>query len=185
MPLAMRAEPVSSGRGFAAWRVVVWLLLLLAAFGCVQYINHALLLWAQRHVFVPDPAATTALHGILAWDIAYLLAAFTLIVLCAGCILRQAWARPAMRVATILLALWALGTAAALLLQWPSFDHASTDAMNQLADETRLKQALLHARHTYLIALSLKSLAIPLLLWLTWQLGRPAVRAQFRRRRRL
>jgi hypothetical protein len=30
--------------------------------------------------------------------------------------------------------------------------------------------------------LALKAVAIPLLLWLAWQLGRPAVRAQFRRR---
>lgn len=185
MSLAMRTQPVSTGRGFAAWRVMVWLLLLLAAFGCVQYINHAQLLWAQRHAFAPDPAAMKALRGILAWDIAYLLAAFTLIVLCAGCILRQAWARPAMRVGAIVLALWALVTAVALLLQWPSFDRASADAMHQLGDQAKLQQALLHARHSYIIALVLKSLAVPLLLWLSWQLGRPAVRAQFRQRRRL
>lgn len=183
MPLAMRAEPVSSGRGFAAWRVLVWLLLLLAAFGCVQYISHAQLLWAQWHVFPSNGVMTAALRHLLAWDIAYLLAAFALIVLCAGCILRQAWARPAMRVAAVLLALWALLTAAALLAQWSSFDHASHDALSQLGGDGKLQQALLHARNSYLIALVLKVLAIPLMLWLTWQLGRPSVRMQFRRRR--
>ena len=182
MPLAVHAEP-TPGRGFAAWRVLVWLLLILAAFGCVQYISHAQMLWAQRHAFSPDGSTQAALHRVLAWDIGYLLAAFAVIVLCAGCILRQAWARPAMRVAAVLLALWALVTAVAMLTQWSSFDHASHEALSQLGSDIKLQQALLHARRSYLMALVLTSLAIPLMLWLSWQLGRPPVRAQFRRRR--
>jgi hypothetical protein len=38
------------------------------------------------------------------------------------------------------------------------------------------------AERTWQVGLALKAVAIPLLLWLAWQLGRPAVRAQFRRR---
>ena len=181
MPAALRAEPVSHGRAFALWRVVVWLLLLLAAFGCLQYFSHAELLWKQRQALASNLEASAALHVMLAWDIAYLLAACVLIVLCAGCILRQAWARPALRVAAALLALWMLASGGAMLVQWPAFERASTDALGQLHGDPALRQALVHARHTYLAALVLKAVAVPVLLWLAWLLGRSLVRAQFRR----
>jgi hypothetical protein len=183
MPVAMRAAPVARGPRFTLWRVLVWLLLLLAAFGCVQYFNHAELLWRQRHAFAGGSAAAGALQRLLAWDVVYLLAAFALIVLCAGCILRQPWGRPCLRVAAAVLALWMLATAGAMLVQWPSLLHASTDAMAQLDGHAALQQALLHARHSYLLALALKAIAVPVLLWLSWRLGVPAVRAQFRHRR--
>ncbi len=182
MPVAMRVESVSRGRGFALWRAVVWLLLLLAAFGCVQYFSHAERLWGQRHAFASDPVARQALHRLLAWDVAYLLAASALIVLCAGCILRLRWARPALRVAAGVLALWMLAAGGAMLAQWPALLQASQDAVDQLRDHAALQQALLHARRSYLLALALKGLAVPVLLWLSWRLGTPAVRAQFRAR---
>lgn len=183
MPVAVRAEPLVRERGFALWRVVVWLLLLLAAFGCLQYFSHAQLLWNQRQVLASNATASAALHGMLAWDIAYLLAAFAVIVLCAGCILRQAWARSALRVAAGLLALWMLASGITLLVQWPAFERASTEALGQLHDDVALRQALLHARHNYLAALVLKAVAVPVLLWLSWRLGASVVRAQFRPRR--
>ncbi len=182
MPVAMRMASVPRRRGFALWRVVVWLLLLLAAFGCVQYFSHAELLWGQRHAFVPGGAELHTLHRLLAWDVVYLLAALTLIVLCAGCILRQAWARPALRVAAGVLALWMLASGGAMLVEWPSLWHASSDAVAQLHDHAALQQALLHAQHSFLLALVLKGLAVPVLLWLSWRMGTPAVRAQFRSR---
>jgi hypothetical protein len=40
------------------------------------------------------------------------------------------------------------------------------------------------SQRTYEVGLALKALAIPLLLWLAWQLGRPSVIAQFQLRRR-
>ncbi len=120
---------------------------------------------------------------MLAWDITYLLAASVLIVLCAGCILRQAWARSALRVAAALLALWMLASGGAMLAQWPAFERASADALGQLHGDAALRQALVHARRSYLAALVLKAVAVPILLWLSWRLGAPMVRAQFRRRR--
>jgi hypothetical protein len=183
MPVAVRAEPLLPDRRFALWRVVVWLLLVLAAFGCLQYFNHAQLLWNQRQVLAADAAASTALRGMLAWDIAYLVAAAGLIVLCAGCILRQAWARPALRVAAALLALWMLASGITLMVQWPAFERSSTEALGQLRDDVALRQALLRARHSYVAALVLKAIAVPVLSWLSWRLGVPAVRAQFRSRR--
>jgi hypothetical protein len=185
MAVTARAEPGSTTRGFAAWRVLVWLMLLLAAFGSVQYLSHAQLLWAHRTGLSPDDGA--ALQRMLAWDIGYLLAAFALIVLCAGCILRQGWARAPLRVACGVLVLWALVTGGKVLAKWLQFEHSSVDALAQLGQDAALRNALVnarvHARHAYLIALGLKAIAIPVLLWLAWRLGTPAVRTQFRRRR--
>lgn len=181
MPVLMHAEAGHAPRGFAAWRMVAWLLLLLAAFGCVQYLAHAQLLWAQR-ANVP-PADTAALRRMLAWDVGYFAAAFALIVLCAGCILRQAWARTPLRMACGALALWALVGGGMMLAQWPQFEHASAGALAQLGEDEALRNAVLHARRVYRITLGLKAIAIPVLLWLAWQLGRPAVGMQFRRRR--
>ncbi|MEW9622659.1 hypothetical protein [Rhodanobacter geophilus] len=181
MAVMTRAEPGSAPRGFAAWRVAVWLVLLLAAFGCVQYLGHAQLLWAQRTSL--SPADTVAMHHMLAWDIGYLLAAFALIVLCAGCILRQAWARTPLRVALGVLVLWALVSGGMMLAQWPQFDRASAEALAQLGSDATLRNAVVHARRVYRITLALKAVAIPVLLWLAWRLGAPAVRMQFRHRR--
>ncbi|BFI94841.1 MAG: hypothetical protein RSP_03510 [Rhodanobacter sp.] len=176
--------PVGSGdatHGFAAWRVVAWLLLLLAGFGCVQYLSHAQLLWAQRANV--SPADGAALRRMLAWDVGYFAAAFAVIVLCAACILRQAWARVPLRVACGALALWALAGGGVMLAHWPQFDRASADALAQVGKDEILRNALLHARRVYRITLGLKAVAIPVLLWLAWQLGAPSVRMQFRHRR--
>lgn len=173
--------PLTRVRTFAAWRVVVWVLLLLAAFGCVQYMRHASLVWAQSQALAPgSTVAGGALHRMLAWDLVYLLAALVIIVLSAGCILRQGWSRIPLRVAACILALWALVTGVMLLMQWSQFDRASADALAQLHADPVLQLALLHARRSYRLALALKVIALPLLLWLAWRLGAPAVRTQFR-----
>ena len=168
-------------RGFAVWRVLLWLLLLLAAFGCVQYLSHAQWLWGMR-ANVP-PGQQGAWQRMLAWDVAYFVGAFALIVLCAGCILRQAWARVPLRVAAALLALWALVSGGLMLSQWLQLERSSTDAIAHLASNDQLRIAILHARRSFRIALALKLAAIPALLWLAWRLGMPAVRAEFHRRR--
>ena len=43
---------------------------------------------------------------------------------------------------------------------------------------------LLDLRHVVLAGLGLRLIAAPVLLWLAWQLGQPAVRLQFKARRR-
>lgn len=180
MSVPTPAGPAPIARGFAPWRVAVWLLLLLAAFGCVQYVSHAQWLWAQRAT-VP-PADSSVLRDMLAWDAGYFLAAFALIVLCAGCILRQAWARTPLRVACGLLALWALVGAGMMLARWAQFDHASADALAQFGNDALLRGAVLHAQRVYRITLALKAIAVPLLLWMAWRLGTPVARMQFRHR---
>ena len=156
MPLAARAEPPSARR-FAVWAIAPWVLLLIAAVGCVQYLQHG--------------------------EYAYLLAALIVVVVCAGCILRQAWARPTMRVLAVLLALWALVTGVLMLQHWGDFEIARQHALTQSQVAEMAIWMINRAQRTWQVGLVLNALAIPLLLWLAWQLGRPMVRAQFRRRR--
>ncbi|WP_426701932.1 hypothetical protein ACPPVV_02640 [Rhodanobacter sp. Col0626] len=157
MPLAASTgtPPV---RRFSLWAIALWILLLFAALGAVQYLQHA--------------------------EYPYLAAALVIIVICAGCILRQPWARPAMRVLALLLAAWSLVTGVLMLQQWGDFETARQHALAQPQLGELALWLVARARRTWQIGLALKAAAIPLLLWLAWQLGRPEVRAQFRRRPR-
>lgn len=183
MPFAGRAGTPAAK--LAPWRVVLWLMLLLAALGCLQYVHHAQATWAHLHALAPsDAAMAPSLHQALAWDIGYLLVAFALIVLCAGGILHQGWSRVPLQVAAVLLAAWLALSGLWLYEGWQEFMR-SADAM-AMADGAQASVAfqllIEHARRSYRIGLGLKAVAIPVLLWLAWQLGRPGVRAQFRTR---
>ncbi|MGC1550144.1 MAG: hypothetical protein WA777_16600 [Rhodanobacter sp.] len=183
MPLTVRAGNAPA-KGLTLWRIVLWMILLLAMLGCLQYIHHAQQVWAQLQTLPPGDEGVSVLRGMLAWDIGYLLVAFSLIVLCAGGILRQAWARPLLQVAAVLLAGWAALSGIWLMQQWNDFMHASSDALTGPQADAALQGVLAHARRGYQMAMALKVAAIPILLWLAWRLGQPAVRAQFRTRSR-
>ncbi|GGA11848.1 hypothetical protein [Dyella caseinilytica] len=167
--------------GFAWWRMLVWVLLLLAAFGGVQYIQHAQQVWGALQA-LPAGGEQHAgeLHNMLAWDIGYLVAAFVMIVACAGCILRQEWARPVLRVAALVLCVWSAYRGVLLWQQWQVFDAANASI---LAGGQPVPSQLADLRRILLAGLGLRVLAVPVLLWLAWQLGHPAVRLQFRARR--
>ena len=47
----------------------------------------------------------------------------------------------------------------------------------------RSQMAMAHMHRSFLIAVAIKFVGVPVLLWLAWWLGRPSVRAQFRSRR--
>lgn len=113
----------------------------------------------------------------------YLAAAALTMVACAGCVLRQGWARPGLRILCVLLALWASISGALMLGQWDSFAIARQHALAQPALAEMALWLIARAQRTWEVALGLKAASIPLLLWLAWQLGRPAVQAQFKRRR--
>jgi hypothetical protein len=186
MPLAARVAQSAQQRGLDVWRVLVWLILLFSAFGCLQYLHHAQLVWDQLHALAPaDAYGVEALHGMLGWDLGYLLAAFALIVICAGCILRQSWARPSMRVAALLLGAWLVVTGFFQLNQLHAIDTNSATLLRQVQAQgvMAVEQTLATAHRQYLLALLFETIATMLLLWLAWQLGKPSVRAQFRLRR--
>lgn len=140
----------------AGWRIASWIVLLLAAFGGVQYVRHG--------------------------DYAYLLGALVVIVVCAGAILRQPWARPVLRVLALLLSAWSVATAVSMALHWDQFEQQRQLALDQGASPLVLL-VIEQARRSYLTGLALKALVVPLLLWLAWRLGRPEVCEQFRRPR--
>ncbi|SFR92166.1 hypothetical protein SAMN05216570_0645 [Dyella sp. OK004] len=156
MLLKVRRDAAHAGRGFAAWRIALWLLLLLAAFGGVQYLRYA--------------------------QYPYLVGAFAVIVVCVGCIMQQEWARRAMRVLAVLLALWSLATGGLMLAQWGQFEQArqAAQAQPQLAELATMM--IEHAKRIFEIVLVIKAVAVPVLLWLSWQLGLPAVRKEFHTR---
>ena len=170
--------------GFAAWRILVWLMLLLAAFGCLQNAVHAQHLWdaLRGHATLSDDA-TSQLHRMLAWDAGFFIAAFATVVVCAGAILHQAWARPALQVVAVALALaWGLVGGLASLSQWHDFSSAIALTNAQTPLNEAYQAAFAHVRRTFMVSLSLRALAVPVLLWLAWYLGRPQVRSQFRPR---
>lgn len=152
MPLLMRADRVPVWR-FSLWMTVVWIVLLFAALGAVQYLKHA--------------------------DYAYLLAAIAIVAVSAGCVLRMGWARSAMRVVSWLLALWTLVTAALMLHQWGDFEVARQHAQGQPQVRELAMWMIARAQRTWEVGLALKIISIPVLLWLGWQSSRLSVRARF------
>jgi biotin transporter BioY len=154
---------------FAFWRMLTWLLLLLAAFGGVQYIHHAQLVWSALQSASPGETDQIAgLRSMLGWDVGYLVAAFVVIATCAGCIMRQAWARSVLRAVALVLCVWIVYGGVMLWHQWQGLESVPALA----SDVGRV----------FRINLALRAVSAPLLLWLAWQLGQPAVRLQFRSR---
>lgn len=151
------SRDATASRRFALWAVVPWVLLLLSALACAQYLQHG--------------------------DYPYLIASLLVFVTSAGCILRLAWACLAMRVVAVLLAIWSLVTGVLMLHHWGEFELARQRAMTQPQVAELAVWMVNRAQRTWEVGLALKALAIPMLLWLAWRLGRPEVRAQFGVRR--
>lgn len=160
--------------GFAWWRMLTWLMLLVAGFLGSQYLRHAQQMWAAlQGLPAADTENAAKLHDMLKWDIGYLIAVSAVIVATAGCILRQAWARSVLRVVALALCVWLAYRGILLWHQW--------QALAQVRDAA-IQQQLDGFKRPLLIALGLQAVSVPALLWLAWQLGQPAVRLQFRPR---
>lgn len=157
MLLKLRKDAAGS-REFAAWPVAVWLLLLLAAYSGVQYLRFG--------------------------NYFYLAAAMGVIVVCAGCVLRQEWARLAMPATAVLLVCWAIYSGVLMWMGREKFEVARQMALDnpQLGDAGLMMVE--RARRTFQVVLAIKAIGVPLLLWLAWTMGRPKVAAQFHTRRR-
>ncbi|TBR36794.1 MULTISPECIES: hypothetical protein [Dyella] len=146
-------------RLFSLWGVALWLVLLQAASGAFQYARHGMYL----EVIVPA----------------------AVVVVSAGCILRQEWARRVMTVLAPLLALW---TAVMLVRMWMlrgKFDEAMANA-RAIADgamQTIAVEQITQEQSAFYIGMAIKFITIPVLAWLAWKLMRPDVKAQFGRRK--
>jgi hypothetical protein len=156
MPFVKVRGNAASARRFSVWSLALWVVLLLLAYGGLQYLQHG--------------------------DFPYLAATFVAIVICVGAIMRHEWARSAMRVVAVVLALYGLVSGAAMLMHWGDFEKMRQAALAnpQFADD--LTMMLERTRRVFEVALALKAISIPCLLWLAWVMGRPQVRAQFHRR---
>ena len=158
MLLKVRSGAAGPGRTFAAWPVAVWLLLLLAAYGGIQYLRFGFYY--------------------------YLAASLAVIVVCAGCVMRQEWARQAMQAVALLLACWAAYAGVQMWLDRDRFELARQAALaNPQLGEAGV-MLVERARRMYQLVMGIRVVAVPLLLWLAWTLGRPAAAAQFHGRRR-
>ena len=115
-------------RSFAWWALGVWVVLLLAMLGAIQYLRRA--------------------------DFVYLAAAVGVLVVCAGCILRQGWARPAMRALCVAL------VSAPLIIFVPSKDTMymmlgirTTDAVLNTDTGKKLQEIIQKKLDGYLLEL--------------------------------
>lgn len=164
------------GHGFAPWRVVVWLVMLLSAAGLVLN-GYACVVFVQAIAAMSAEAMAQADPRVaLAWSLAYTVAALAIMVTALATLRWREWARQAMRILAVLLALWALYTA------WVTFDQWRQ--LGAVLSQAGLPDDLLavgqRQRNVLFIGLCMKAISVPVLAWLAWALGRPAVRDRFR-----
>lgn len=165
-------------RPFAAWRIVAWLVMLLAAVGFVINAYIAVLSGGAIHDLTPEAIADGPDPRIaLAWALAYTIAAFAIMAISLSTLRWREWARRAMRVVAPLLMVWAAYTA------WVSFEQ--WQQIGAVLGQPGLPPELLalgEKRRTILLAgLLLKVVSIPVLGWMAWALGTVPVRQQFAR----
>ena len=173
------AKGAQRSRPFASWRIVVWLVMLLAAVGLVINTYAALVL--ARAVGAVSAEAIAAGAGDprvgMMWSLAYALAAFAVVVVTLGTLRWREWGRRAMRVVALLLLVWSAYTA------WVSFDQ--WQQLGVVLAQAGLPPELLAAgekhRTILLVGLVLKAVSVPVLGWLSWVLGSVGVRQQFAR----
>ncbi|HEX7339081.1 MAG TPA: hypothetical protein VF271_04010 [Rhodanobacteraceae bacterium] len=160
------------------WRVAVWLVLLLAVFGILQYCVHG---WhvAQALQAPGNKHAHDGLIGLLVWDVAYLVGACITLAVTASALMWRSWSRRALRIVAVIWALWFLATGILLAARYVAYLHHSEALLDgpQLSAAAR---ALLDRVHrSYEVGIALKAAAVVVLAWLAWRLGMPAVCAQF------
>ncbi|MET4675518.1 MULTISPECIES: hypothetical protein [unclassified Luteibacter] len=167
---ARRARP------FAPWRIVVWLVMLLAAAGfvvnayaCVVIGQAVGAMSAEAVASGPDPRIA------LLWSLGYTLAAFAIIVVTLSTLRWRDWARGAMRIVALLLMVWAAYTAWFAYGQWQQLGIV----LGQAGLPPDLVMVAGRQRSIMLVGVVLKVVSVPLLAWLAWALGSLRVRQQF------
>jgi hypothetical protein len=176
----MHLQPLSdmTERSFFLLRMVIWLVLLLAAWSILQYSVHA---WDVVRMQRVQPVSSGALAGLLGWDALYMLLAGLIVAASAGCLMWRPWARRALRVLAFLLAAYSLMGAVALVARWQGTDPAGTALVAQAVDPALARVMAEKTRRILLLVAAMKFLAVPLLAWLGWRLGQPGTVRRFAR----
>lgn len=152
----------------APFRIVVWLVLMLAGWGMLQYVVHAS---AVLRLLDRQVAGRGALWTMLAWDALYLFVAGATVAASAGVLMWRAWARRLLRGLSFVLAAYSLASAVLMFAQWHSYSLASADLIAHAADPDLARSLFAQARRITMTGLALKLLSVPLMAWLGWRLG--------------
>lgn len=167
---ARRARP------FAPWRIVVWLVMLLAAAGFVVNAYAGFVfgqavgaMSAEAVANGPDPRIA------LLWSLGYTLGAFGIMVVALSTLRWRDWARSTMRIVALLLMVWAAYTAWFAYGQWQQLGIV----LGQAGLPPDLVLEASRRRSIMLMGVVLKVVSVPLLAWLAWALGSLRVRQQF------
>ena len=173
--MRLAAKGAQRVRPFAPWRIVVWLVMLLAAVGFV--INgYAAVVIGQAVIAMSDAVAADMNPKIaLAWSIGYAVAAFITMAIALSTLRWRERARGVMRVIAVLLAVWAAWTAWIAFGQWQQLGVV----LGQAGLPPDLLAAGTKHRNILFVGLLLKAVSVPVLAWLSWVLGTLRVRQQF------
>jgi glucan phosphoethanolaminetransferase (alkaline phosphatase superfamily) len=164
-------------RPFAPWRIVVWLVMLLAAVGFVINTYGAIIAAGAIGSMTPEALAAGGPDPrvLMAWSLSYSLGAFAVMVLALGTLRWREWGRRAMRVVAGVLAVWAIYTAVVAFHQWQEIGVV----LGQDGLPPELLARGMKARSILLVGVVLKAISVPVLAWLAWALGSVSVRQQF------
>lgn len=166
----------SRARPFASWRIVVWLVMLLAAGGFVVNAYAAVVMAGAIGSLKGElPPGVTDPRIQLAWAIASSLLAFATMAVSLSTLRWMGWARDAMRVLALVLAVLAIYTGYVMYAQWQQVGAL----LAQPGLPEQILAGLARQRTIMLVALILKVVSVPVLAWLFWVLGTPRVRRQF------
>lgn len=168
--------PVNTHRSFFLTRMLMWLVLLLAAWGIVQYAAH---MWVVLRMQGVQPVATGVLLRALAWDGLYMLLAALSVMAAAGGLMWKSWARTMLRALAVILAVYFLAGAIMLFAQWQGSDPAGTALLARGVSPELAHALAARLRRILLMGALMKALAAPVLAWLFWRLGKADAIARY------
>jgi hypothetical protein len=162
-------------RPFAFFRIVVWMVMLLAAVGFVINGYASVVIGQAAAAMSSADAADMNPRIALAWSVGYALAAFATMAIALATLRWREKARRAMRVIALVLAVWAAWTAWIAFGQWQQLGVV----LGQAGLPADLLAAGMKHRNILFIGMVLKVVSVPVLAWLSWVLGTLRVRQQF------
>lgn len=155
------------------WRIAVWMVALVATIGALLYARHIVQTLLRLHEIDVPVDARNAAYVQMAWDVAYVLASALLLWLAAMTLNGRTWARSFLRVACVVVALWAAITGWGLWSGTADLRHTIDGALADPAMPDELRSQVQSILGALYLGIVVRVLAIPTLGWLAWRLGRP------------